>query len=245
MRRIFTQLPYFIPEDPAFIRELFLQHGVRRTIARGEALKRGGDRLKLFLLEEGLCAYYAGVGFGRPTILAVILPGRTMGDLSASAKIPCNVYTAALMPSRVIEMPAEALYEAFQQHPELAEEQIANVIKKEEALLEGMVANFTRPPAERVAVFAKALIRTTHAGPDKDGWFSLPLLISAQVIGEAVNLNRVSVAKIIARWLKIGLAKREKKHLVLSPELLEPIDDWIENSTGASTLGFNRNYSTK
>lgn len=240
MRRIFTQLPYFIPEDPAFIRELFRRRGMRRTIARGEALKRGGDRLKLFLLEEGLCAYYAGVGFGRPTILAVILPGRTMGDLSASAKILCNVYTAALVPSRVIEMPAEALYDAFEERPDLAQEQIANVIKKEESLLEGMVANFTRPPAERVAVFAKALIRTTKTAPGPDGWTALPLLIPAQVIGEAVNLNRVSVAKIISRWMKAGLARRERKRLVLSPELLEPIDDWIENPAGGSAVGFQQ-----
>ena len=43
MRRIFEQLPYFLPAEPAPFARLFLTEGIRRKVAKGELLKRGGE----------------------------------------------------------------------------------------------------------------------------------------------------------------------------------------------------------
>lgn len=97
MRRIFEQLPYFLPAEPAPFARLFLTEGIRREVAKGELLKRGGESQRLFFLESGLCAYYAAEAENhRPTILSVLLPGRAMGDLTASVGTRCNVFTRAL-----------------------------------------------------------------------------------------------------------------------------------------------------
>ena len=38
MRRIFEQLPYFLPAEPAPFARLFLTEGIRREVAKGELL---------------------------------------------------------------------------------------------------------------------------------------------------------------------------------------------------------------
>lgn len=50
MRRIFEQLPYFLPAEPAPFARPFLREGARRVIEKGELLKRGGEGQKLFFL---------------------------------------------------------------------------------------------------------------------------------------------------------------------------------------------------
>ena len=53
MRRIFEQLPYFLPAEPAPFARLFLTEGIRREVAKGELLKRGGESQRLFFLRCG------------------------------------------------------------------------------------------------------------------------------------------------------------------------------------------------
>lgn len=150
MRRIFEQLPYFLPAEPAPFARLFLTEGIRREVAKGELLKRGGESQRLFFLESGLCAYYAAEAENhRPTILSVLLPGRAMGDLTASVGTRCNVFTRALEKSVVRVVPPAVLTAALMKDPALAQLEIRSVIAKEESILEGMTANFIRPPAER------------------------------------------------------------------------------------------------
>lgn len=57
MRQIFRSIPYFLPADPDWVRELFLEHGRAVRFAAGETLKWGGEARRLFFLTSGLCAY--------------------------------------------------------------------------------------------------------------------------------------------------------------------------------------------
>lgn len=106
MRRIFTTYPYFLPAEPEPFVQLFREHGTLRVVNKGEVLKRGGESQRLFFLEDGLCAYCAAEALDhRPYILSIVLPGRVMGDMTASIRTRCNVYTRALKKSRVLSIP--------------------------------------------------------------------------------------------------------------------------------------------
>lgn len=243
MRRIFRSYPYFLPADPEPIAALFAG-GRRRTIEKGGTLKAGGVGPRVFFLASGVCAYYAGEGFGRrPTILSTILPGRIMGDMTAAVGTRCNVHTAALAPSVVIELDPHVFQSAIANSPTLAALQLKNITAKEESLIEGMVANFTRPPEERLLIYAKTLIlmtgtpperfaaekpsSTENAGPDTAHFIVLPHMPSAERLGEALNLNRVSIAKIISGWQHAGRAFRRNRALYLDLSLFSGIDDWM------------------
>lgn len=237
MRRIFTTYPYFLPAEPEPFVQLFREHGTIRDVKKGEVLKRGGDAQRLFFLEEGLCAYCAAEALDhRPYILSVVLPGRVMGDMTASIRTRCNVFTRALKKSRVLSIPPEVLAQAIEERPEYAKLEIRNVIAKEESLLEGMAANFLRPPQERLVIYAKALCRITGTLARDDGWHALPIELSASTIGELVNLNRVSVSRILSRWIQMGEVRREGRTLLFSDSLFEAVDDWIENRSPRQML---------
>lgn len=229
MRRIFRSLPYFLPREPEAFARVFREHGTPRLVAKGGTLKHGGEDARVFFLEKGLCAYYAGEGFGhRPTILSVIRPGCVMGDMTAVVGARCNVHTAALADSCVLVLAPQILRQAVFSDPELSLLELENITAKEESLLEGMVANFTRSPQERLLIFFKAWLLQSEVSL-KAKTVTLPHFISAECIGQAVNLNRVSIAKITSAWVKDGKARRIGRSLELATSLFEGIDDWIKD----------------
>lgn len=125
-------------------------------------------------------------------------------------------------------VPPAVLTAALMKDPALAQLEIRCVIAKEESILEGMTANFIRPPAERIVICAKALCRAENVSPSS-GWHRLPLMISAERIGEIVNLNRVSVARQLSSWMKADLVRRDGRKLLFSDQLFAAVEDWIEN----------------
>ncbi|MDO5531961.1 Crp/Fnr family transcriptional regulator [Sutterella sp.] len=237
MRRIFTPLPYFLPAEPEPFVKLFREHGVPRLVKKGEFLKRGGEEQKLFFLEEGLCAYYAAEALDhRPMVISVILPGRVMGDMTASIRTRCNVFTRALKNSRVLTIPPEVLAHAIEVDSDLAAIEIRSIIAKEESLLEGVAANSLRPPAERLVIYAKALCRSFGVRADADGWNRLPLKLPAKTIGEVVNLNRVSVTRLLIHWMEVDAIRKDGRTLYFHQRLFDAVDDWLENRSPVVTL---------
>lgn len=154
MRRIFRSVPYFLPPEPEPLARIFREHGTLRVVPKRATLKHGGEEARVFYLQKGLCAYYASESFGhRPAILSVILPGCVMGDMTAVVGTRCNVHTVALADSDVLVLSPRVLREAVFSDPELSLLEARNITAKEESLLEGMVANFTRPRSERLLIF--------------------------------------------------------------------------------------------
>lgn len=147
MRQIFFALPYVCPREPARIADLIRAHGRLRKVAAGEVLKRGGDANRLFLLEEGICAYFvAGATTGHSTIMSLLLPGTTLCDMTSSVGRRCNVETRAVQASRVWCTAPDFYERHVFTNPELAVEKYQHAVGKQEATLEGMIANFTLPP---------------------------------------------------------------------------------------------------
>ena len=53
-------------------------------------------------------------------------------------------------------------------------------------------------------------------------------------MGEVVNLNRVSVAKILSAWFRENLAKREGTDLFVRPALFDDVYDWLARNDRAA-----------
>lgn len=235
MRQIFTSLPYVLPADPPEIAALYRARGTERPVKRGETLKRGGEDAKLFFLTEGLAAYFIAEELtGRPKVLALLPPGRAAGDLTAAIENRCNVHTKMITDGTVLVLPASILTEAMRSEGGFAEVLVRSVIAKEECHIEGMVANFTLPPEQRLKVFFQSAL--THEGGCVVGeeWWRFPYRLSAELVGEVINLNRVSVAKILSAWFHEGLAKREGADLFVRPALFDDVYDWLAKNDRAA-----------
>ena len=235
MRQIFTSLPYVLPTDPPEIAALYRARGTERSVKRGETLKRGGEDAKLFFITEGLTAYFIAEELtGRPRVLALLPPGRAAGDLTAAIENRCNVHTKMITDGKVLVLPASILTEAMRSEGGFAEVLVRSVIAKEECHIEGMVANFTLPPEQRLKVFFQSAL--THEGGCVAGeeWWRFPYRLSAELVGEVVNLNRVSVAKILSAWFHEGLAKREGADLFVRPALFDAVYAWLARNDRAA-----------
>lgn len=232
MRQIFFALPYVCPREPARIADLIREHGTLRDVAAGEVLKRGGDANRLFLLEEGICAYFvAGATTGHSTIMSLLLPGTTLCDMTSSVGRRCNVETRAVQASRVWCTAPDFYERHVFTNPELAVEKYQHAVGKQEATLEGMIANFTLPPEQRVKILLKAVLLHEQAELGSD-WTRIPYDLPAEVIGQTVNLTRQTVAQTIGDWRRAGLARRVGRHLEVLPTLFDDIYDWLEHRGG-------------
>ena len=229
MRQIFTAYPYISPREPEKIARWIREHGQRREVARGEVLKYGGEANRLFLVEEGLCAFYVAEQTGVATIMSLLPPGRTIGDMTTTANAQCNVLSRALSPSVVYVCSPAAYREMLLADPQVMALKLSHAILKEESTLEGMVANFTRPPEERLKMLFRAMLLESDS---KEEWQLIPYRLSAQVIGEVIHLQRQTVSALESRLVREGVLKKAGRDRWVKVAAFEDLYDWIDRPQG-------------
>ncbi len=236
MRQLFTSSPYLPPPEPEPILKLMREHGVERFVKRGEIVKPLLDNHRLYLVEEGVCCYY-GLNMAHPFIPFLLLPGRTLGDITTIGNRIYNLEWRAVTDTRILVVPPSVLTETVLDDPELARLKVQHLISKEESSLEGMSANFTLPPALRIKILLKELLKATGRMKD-EGWMMLPYRIPAEVIGLVVNLTRANVSRTISDWIKHGLVRRVGQDIEVHYDLFEDLYDWLEacRSKGLNNL---------
>lgn len=227
MRQIFQTLPWVHAAEPDFLVALYHELGVRGHVRKGQALKLSGQSPKLFYLERGLCAYLiAQPHKEQPSVLSLIVPGRTMGDLTCMTGDTVNVVSVAWQSSIVWEVDVPALYARLMACPEQMLALTRHLLRKQESHLEAMVANFTLPAPMRIKVFLRVLIARYGLALKPEGTV-VPLLLSNAQIGLVVHLSRVSVSRILSQWQQVGLVQKRGRTLVVCAALFDDIHDWM------------------
>ena len=80
----------------------------------------------------------------------------------------------------------------------------------------------------RVKLFLRVLL-AAYGLPLHEGENVIPLLISNELIGDVVNLSRMSVYRILTDWETTGLAKRNGKNLAVASRLFHDVYDWDDH----------------
>ena len=180
-----------------------------------------------FILKKGLCAYLiAEQAKGRPSVLSLIVPGRTMGDLTCLTGDKVNVFSVAWQNSEILEVDVAQLYSRIEATPGLMRRLALHMVRKEESHLEGMVANFTLSADKRIKVFLRVLLES-YGLEIKPHDNIIPLLLTNEQIGLVTNLTRVSVSRIFSQWHEAGLLHKKGKTLIVEKALFDDIYDWI------------------
>ena len=227
MRQIFQSLPWIHAAEPDFLVKLYEQLGVVRHVKKGEVLKSGGQSPRLFYLKKGLCAYLiAEQAKGRPSVLSLIVPGRTMGDLTCLTEDKVNVFSVAWQKSEILEVDVAQLYARIESIPGLMRQLALHLVRKQESHLEGMVANFTLSADKRLKVFLRVLIEA-YGLELKARDNVVPLLLTNEQIGLITNLTRVSVSRIFSQWQEAGLLHKNGKTLLVEKALFDDVYDWL------------------
>lgn len=225
MRQVFNALPYIIPPEDMEIAAIYEKYGTLRKIKKGVILKDGGDANKLYFLKSGLCMYMINYYLEKPRTLALILPGRAMGDITCVSGEKVNVTTIALRDSEVLVIPPEILKNEMKENFDISFKVTKNIIAKQECHLEGMIANFTTTHEERLATFYKALILSFGKQSD-DMWQKLPLKLSNEEIGYIIHGTRVTVNRLHLKWNVEGKYKKESKTVFINKSIFDLTHDW-------------------
>lgn len=225
MRQIFTAFPYVEPPVLDFIAERVRAHARLLTLEPGDILKMPGELHHFYMVEEGVCGYFvAGVVFGHSRIMSLLPPKRTVADISVSTGRPCNIETRALTKAKAWACPAQFFKEEIFSNNALAELYYRLAVMKHESTVEGMVANFTLPPEQRLKILMMMLC--TDAPQVKGDWHRVPYRLTAETMGLVVNLTRSNVSRQLSQWREAGLARKVGLDWELHEKLFSDIYDW-------------------
>ena len=223
MRQAFHQYPWIYPEDPEPLRAFYKCHGKPAKYKKGDVIKSGGESQKLFYLVNGLCGYFINYSM-QPRSFALILPGRSMCDLTSISGEKVNITTLAMRDSEVLTIPPNMLIDAMKRDAGFAFMMCKHAIAKQECSLEATMANFTHEPPMRLKVFMMALISTFHK--EINDFNVLPLVLTNEEMGKIINTTRVTVNRILTGWQKIGLISRNGKQIITYRKLFDDVYDW-------------------
>lgn len=226
MRQIFTAFPYVEPPVPDIIADRIRANARLLTLEPGDILKMPGELHHFYMVEEGVCGYFvAGTVFGHSRIMSLLPPKRTVADISVSTGRPCNIETRALTKAKAWACPAQFFKDVIFANTAFSELYYRLTVMKHESTVEGMVANFTLPPEQRLKILFLMLC-TDVPQPVGAEWRRVPYRLTAQNIGLVVNVTRSNVSRQLNLWREAGLARKVGLDWELHESLFSDIYDW-------------------
>lgn len=226
MRQVFQQKPWIYPKDPPELQRLYHTYGRAVSYKKGAILKNRGESQKLFHLTEGICMYYANYAEGNPRALSIILPQRTMGDITCITQERVNVTSIVLRDATVLVVPPDILLESMKKDAELATKICRHMLAKQECSLEAIIANATCEPAMRLKILLRAIL-LEHQDNIGNGWYPLPLTLTHEEYAEIINVTRVTISRILSHWQDENLIRRENRQIIINGALFADIYDWL------------------
>lgn len=226
MRQVFRARPWVLPPEPAKLAELF-KDGRVVTLEAGATFSHGGMEGNVALLLEGLVTFsFLDIRGGYHTF-ALVLPGRTIGDLDALNPNRTCVIAECIRPSRAVLIPNTQYRRGLRQSIELMEMYADMSILKEESVIEGAFANFTLDLDRRLRVLLMSFFLEGGGVVDPQGWNECPVNLSVTEIARIVSGTRSWVSMRLSEWTREGIFRKNGRTFAVRGELFESVKDWM------------------
>lgn len=226
MRQVFHQKPWIYPKDPVELQQIYHANGRVIHYKRGTIIKNRGETQKLFYLVKGMCMYYANYAEGSPKALSLILPERTMGDITCVTKERVNVTSIVIRDATVLAIPPDILLSSMLHDAQLAIKICQHLLAKQESSLEAIITNTTCEPVMRLKILLKSIL-LEFQNDVVIGWQTLPLILTHEEYAEMINVTRVTISRILSHWQTESLIRRENKKIIVHHSLFSDIYDWL------------------
>lgn len=226
MRQVFRARPWVLPPEPAKLAELF-KEGRVYELETGATFSHGGLDGHVALLLEGMVTFsFLDIKGGYHTF-ALVLPGRTIGDLDALNPNRVNVIAECIRPSRVILIPNAQYRRGLRSKVEMMEMYADLSILKEESIIEGAIANFTLDLDQRLRVLLLSCFLESGSPFDRNGWNECPVNLSVTEMARIVSGTRSWVSTRLSEWTREGILKKTGRKLSVRGDLFESVHDWL------------------
>ncbi|MDY6010553.1 MAG: Crp/Fnr family transcriptional regulator [Duodenibacillus sp.] len=229
MRQVMRTRPWTLPVEPPQLVEIFRRYGREVVYDKGQPLSHGGLTGDVSLLLEGMVTFSFVDIASKSRIFALILPGRTIGDLDALNPHSTRVVAECIRPSRLLVVSNEAYRAALRSSVELMELYADLAILKAESVLEGAFANFTMDLDGRLRALLYSLMCESpifRAQPNIE-WCACPVDLTVTEIARIVAGNRSWVSTKLSEWTEEGLVRRVGRVMEIRTSLFSPVYDWL------------------
>lgn len=233
MRQIVFGQQWIHSEEPPEIQEIFLTHGKKRKIKRGEELKHGGPYGEIGLLLKGLVFYRFWDWNDKEHVFSLIIPKRCFGDIDAASCTVANVSAYAAKDGEALFLTYDEWHKLITADMKSFELFSSKVVKKQESQIEALLACFTMEVDMRLICFFHALVKAYYV-PKLNEWNPIPVQLNTVMLSKIVSSSRTSVSLKLTEWIDRGLAKKDGKFLLLHGKLFEEVYDWWENKKDSS-----------
>lgn len=234
MRQIFTTFPYIEPAIPLSFANAMRAASRLVELKTGDILKLPAELHHCYLIEEGVAGYFIAGVFGESRIMGLLPPGRSVADISVSIGRSCNIETRALTPLKAWACPAKFFDEVVFADRTLSEIHHRLTVMKFESIVEGMVANLTLPPEERLKMLL-FMLTAEESGVEEKEWRTLPYRLTAQELGQVVSITRSNISRQLNAWRKEGLAEKDGLVWRFKSALFESVYDWKLDGVAPTT----------
>lgn len=234
MRQIFTTFPYIEPAIPLSFANAMRAASRLVELKTGDILKLPAELHHCYLIEEGVAGYFVAGVFGGSRIMGLLPPGRSVADISVSIGRSCNIETRALTPLKAWACPAKFFDEVVFADRTLSEIHHRLTVMKFESIVEGMVANLTLPPEERLKMLL-FMLTAEESGVEEKEWRTLPYRLTAQELGQVVSITRSNISLQLNAWRKEGLAEKDGLVWRFKSALFESVYDWKLDGVAPTT----------
>lgn len=178
-----------------------------------ELISQGEPSENLYVLRSGWAYGHKLLANGRRQVLEILLPGDLLGTREFVFHGALNSVTTATA-SVVCPFPRARLNEFYEDHPQLTA-LLVDMLLREQALLVERIADIgSRPALQRLAhLFVEIHVRLCRTGPDPGRSFDFPL--SQTILGEALGLSRVHVARTLKELREAGLLELSRRRATI------------------------------
>lgn len=200
--------------ERAFLADLQAEE---RAVGPGREIIAQGERsANLFVLKSGWAYSHKLLANGRRQVLEILLPGDLLGAREFSFNGALNAVTT-LTPAVVCPFPRARLHEFYRDHAGLTAV-LCDILIREQALLIERIADIgSRSAYQRVAhLFMELYVRLGRLDLCESNGFDLPL--NQTILGEALGLSRVHVARTLKELRRQGLLDVSRRRATVLDE---------------------------
>ncbi len=209
---IYSDRSWLFDAAPAAVTPLFTDAPLHVIPARTRL--PFGDTHVVALVEKGLFATYAGFQGEFRLITGLFGPGSILGGVKAlthaGRRMELSLRTLTETTVRTID--AVRFREALEADAALANDLLSYFLVMHERQIDGLLMMEYLPLADRLAMLIETLYFASGVKPSETP-VEMPLSLNASDLADMLHAERASVSRVLSRWGRAGIFRREGRAL--------------------------------
>lgn len=212
---IYSDRSWLFDAAPAAVTPLFTDAPLHLIPARTRL--PFGDTHVVALVEKGLFATYAGFQGEFRLITGLFGPGSILGGVKAlthaGRRMELSLRTLTETTVRTID--AVRFREALEADAALANDLLSYFLVMHERQIDGLLVMEYLPLADRLAMLIETLYFASGVKPSETP-VEMPLSLNASDLADMLRAERASVSRVLSRWGRAGIFRREGRALLFA-----------------------------